>query len=250
MTTRRPTGVPDAVFTIRWEHRSAQFASPPQKLARDCGSTWWGNDAIPPGYWLNPPSVYQAADDCITLMIDPGTDFWQRTHYGFQNNNAHAYLWKTEKNFTSKCAARFDYKVRFDQAGVFVWVDQFNWIKVSLGYEDESLSSLGAVVTNNGYLDWTTRIAKQVGSFNTEYLKADSISSSRRIRAATGNNCVCATSPFLVKQRPTREPLMQPTCLPFQSQLVSIPAVRVNRALKLNLTVNSCLPLPRNTVSL
>lgn len=96
-------------------------------------------------------------------MIDPGTDFWQRTHYGFQDNNAHAYLWRTEKNFTFECAAQFDYKVRFDQAGVFVWVDQFNWIKVSLGYEDKSLSSIGAVVTNNGYLDWTSRNCETSG---------------------------------------------------------------------------------------
>jgi regulation of enolase protein 1 (concanavalin A-like superfamily) len=95
---------------------------------------------FPQGFWLNPPSVYQAADDCITLTTEPGTDSWQRTYYGFQNNNAHAHLWNS-----------------FDQAGVLVWVDQFNWIKVSLEYEDESLSRLGAVVTNNGYSDWSTR---------------------------------------------------------------------------------------------
>lgn len=122
-----------------------------------------GMKRFPQGFWLNPPSLYQAADDCITLTTEPGTDFWQRTYYGFQNNNAHAYLWKTEKNFTFECTARCHYKVRFDQAGVLVWVDQFNWIKVSLEYEDESLSRLGAVVTNNGYSDWSTRNCETSG---------------------------------------------------------------------------------------
>jgi uncharacterized protein len=112
---------------------------------------------------MNPPRHHEVAGDCVTFTTQPSTDLWQRTYYGFQNNNAHAYLWSSDQNFTCECTVRFDYKVRFDQAGILVWVDQFNWIKVSMEYEDESLSRLGAVVTNGGYSDWSTRDCETSG---------------------------------------------------------------------------------------
>lgn len=115
------------------------------------------------GEWINPPHHYEVTDDCISITTLPGSDLWQRTYYGFQNNNGHAYLWSIDNNFTFQCAVRFDYKVRFDQAGILIWVDQFNWIKIALEYENESFSRLGAVVTNGGYSDWSTRNCEMSG---------------------------------------------------------------------------------------
>lgn len=93
----------------------------------------------------------------MSFTTDPGTDFWQRTFYGFQNNNAPAYLFPCEENFTFSCHAQFDYKILFDQAGVLVWIDESNWIKASIEYDNDQFSRLGVVVTNNGYSDWSTR---------------------------------------------------------------------------------------------
>lgn len=109
------------------------------------------------GFWINPPAHSEVTSSTISLTTDPGTDFWQRTFYGFQNNNAPAYLISVDNNFTFSCRAGFDYSVLFDQAGILVWIDQFNWIKASIEFDNDHFSRLGVVVTNNGYSDWSTR---------------------------------------------------------------------------------------------
>ena len=50
------------------------------------------NDELNKYYWLNQPKrsvleLYQ-----LIIETEPGTDLWQRTYYGFQNNNAPAFL--------------------------------------------------------------------------------------------------------------------------------------------------------------
>ena len=47
-------------------------------------------------------------------------------------------------------------KKRFDQAGVILYLDSQNWLKASVEYENEDISRLGSVVTNNGFSDWAT----------------------------------------------------------------------------------------------
>lgn len=37
-----------------------------------------------------------------------------------------------------------------------MYLDSENWIKASIEYENEKFQHLGAVVTNNGYSDWST----------------------------------------------------------------------------------------------
>ena len=96
----------------------------------------------------------------------PGTDFWQRTYYGFQNDNAPALLMKTEEKYfsftvyfvqsTSIVKTEFNSKRRFDQCGVIIYQNSDNWIKASTEYENEEFQRLGSVVTNNGYSDWAT----------------------------------------------------------------------------------------------
>ena len=35
-----------------------------------------------------------------------------------------------------------------------MYLDSENWLKASIEYENEKISHLGSVVTNNGYSDW------------------------------------------------------------------------------------------------
>ena len=39
-------------------------------------------------YWTNEPKQYSISDSIITIVTEPNTDLWQRTYYGFQNDNA------------------------------------------------------------------------------------------------------------------------------------------------------------------
>lgn len=109
------------------------------------------------GTWLNTPSKYTIRNDCLTLTTEPNTDFWQRSYYGFRNNNAPALLFPIRENFTFSAKASFNYRKQFDQCGLIIYIDSDNWFKSSIEYENDRFSRLGSVVTNSGYSDWATK---------------------------------------------------------------------------------------------
>ena len=38
--------------------------------------------------WVRKPKQATISDDCIEIITESGTDLWQRTYYGFTNDNA------------------------------------------------------------------------------------------------------------------------------------------------------------------
>lgn len=106
--------------------------------------------------WLNRPKIYEVADQFVTMTTEPGTDFWQGTYSSLRNDNAPALLLESRANFTFTIKTSFNYRGRFDQAGLLIYLDSENWFKASVELEDESLSRLGSVVTNHGYSDWAS----------------------------------------------------------------------------------------------
>ena len=108
------------------------------------------------GKWINHPNHFEISESVIKLTTDPNTDFWQRSYYGFRNDNAPALLVENDKNFTFTVKVSFKYKKRYDQCGVIIYIDSENWFKASIEYETEHFSRLGSVVTNRGYSDWAT----------------------------------------------------------------------------------------------
>ena len=92
------------------------------------------------------------------MTTEPHTDLWQRTYYGFRNDNAPVLQMETEEEFFS-FTVKTDFSPshhRFDQCGVAVYLDSDNWLKGSIEYENEEFQRLGSVVTNRGYSDWAT----------------------------------------------------------------------------------------------
>ncbi len=107
--------------------------------------------------WTREPKRSEITHDKIIIYTDPNTDLWQRTYYGFQNDNAPALQLKTaEKFFSFTVKTEFESKVLFDQCGVVMYLDSENWLKASIEYENERFQRLGSVVTNLGYSDWAT----------------------------------------------------------------------------------------------
>lgn len=108
-------------------------------------------------FWNNQPAEYEWNADGLRITTQPGTDLWQRTYYGFRNDNAPMLLTRTaEPYFSLTLRTDFDSKRRFDQCGVIVYQNSDNWLKASIEYENEQFQRLGSVVTNNGFSDWAT----------------------------------------------------------------------------------------------
>lgn len=107
--------------------------------------------------WTREPKEYSLTDDRIVIITEPGTDLWQRTYYGFQNDNAPVLQMETEeKYFSFIVKTEFKSKHRFDQCGVVMYLDSENWLKASIEYENQEYQRLGSVATNHGYSDWAT----------------------------------------------------------------------------------------------
>lgn len=107
--------------------------------------------------WTRPPRDYAISESAVTILTEPGTDLWQRTYYGFCNDNAPVLQLQTEQQYFSfTVKTEFDSKRRYDQCGVVMYLDSENWLKASIEYENAEYQRLGSVVTNHGYSDWAT----------------------------------------------------------------------------------------------
>ncbi len=107
-------------------------------------------------FWFNEPE-YRITDGALEIETHLDTDFWQTTHYGFNRDNGHCLLTKVDFNFSLEVRTEFSYREQYDQCGLFIRVDERNWIKVSVELEGNRWSRLGSVVTNLGYSDWATK---------------------------------------------------------------------------------------------
>lgn len=107
--------------------------------------------------WTRKPRQAMIEKETVTIVTNPHTDLWQRTYYGFCNDNAPLLQARTEDKFFSfTVKTEFASKRRFDQCGVALYLDSENWLKASIEYENEEYQRLGSVVTNGGYSDWAT----------------------------------------------------------------------------------------------
>lgn len=102
---------------------------------------------------------------CLRVNTDGGTDFWQRTHYGFEADNGHFLHLSASADFVLTTKVSFRPVHQYDQAGLMVRLSPGCWLKTSVEFEPEGFNRLGAVVTNSQYSDWSTQpIAKDVNT--------------------------------------------------------------------------------------
>jgi hypothetical protein len=106
--------------------------------------------------WLHEPPRWQLAD-ALELTTAPDSDYWQRTHYGFQRDNGHFFSTPVRGDFVLSARLTSAPNAQYDQCGLLVRADSETWVKCSAEYETASHSRLGSVVTNLGYSDWATQ---------------------------------------------------------------------------------------------
>lgn len=107
--------------------------------------------------WMNPPGRETFEDNALVITTRENTDFWQRTHYGFQRDDGHFLYAELRDGFCLTASLKFEGQVQYDQCGLMARVDAENWLKCSIEYENPNQSRLGSVVTNLGYSDWATQ---------------------------------------------------------------------------------------------
>ena len=124
--------------------------------------------------WINPPGEFSLGNDRLTIITDPETDYWQRTYYGFQNNNGHAFVKLAEGNFTLVVKTEFEPVTQYDQCGIILFQDSENWVKASVECENKEFARLGSVVTNLGFSDWaSTDISSTINSMWYRFSRRD-----------------------------------------------------------------------------
>ncbi|UTH02505.1 DUF1349 domain-containing protein [Macrococcoides canis] len=107
--------------------------------------------------WTREPNHYEISHETIKIKTEPHTDLWQRTYYGFRNDNAPVLQMTSDERFFSfTVKTQFNTKHRFDQCGIALYMNSDNWLKASIEYENEDFQRLGSVVTNDGYSDWAS----------------------------------------------------------------------------------------------
>jgi regulation of enolase protein 1 (concanavalin A-like superfamily) len=103
--------------------------------------------------WYNEPSEWNEAEQSISITTDSKTDFWQKTHYGFQRDNGHFYYQEVDGDFVVTVKVSGQYKSLYDQAGLMVRHDENTWMKC--GIEFVHGKQFASTVVTRDYSDWS-----------------------------------------------------------------------------------------------
>ena len=115
--------------------------------------------------WWCAPARWSVDMEAHSLLLEPdaGTDFWQRTHYGFEADNGHFLYLVAAGDFVLTTKVKSRPANQYDQAGLMVRLSSRCWLKTSVEYEPDGPNRLGVVVTNDQYSDWSTQpLAKDI----------------------------------------------------------------------------------------
>jgi regulation of enolase protein 1 (concanavalin A-like superfamily) len=106
--------------------------------------------------WFNEPKKWSSNASGIIVHTDGNTDFWRKTHYGFERDNGHFYYRSLpgDQSFTATVNVRGKYNTLYDQGGLMLRIDEKNWIKCGVEYVDGNQFA-SVVVTVNGWSDWS-----------------------------------------------------------------------------------------------
>jgi uncharacterized protein len=146
--------------------------------------------------WLNEPAVWSGDASDLTVAVEPETDFWRTTHYGFVRDSGHF-------ADTGQMAVRFrgDFAAQYDQAGLMLRIDGEHWIKAGLELDGQLWLS---VVVTNGVSDWSQQPAPPPD--------ADGWYDIRAVRDGDSVQILCGDQPVRLAPFPEGELQSGPMC--------------------------------------
>jgi len=110
--------------------------------------------ALLEGKWTKEPVAARMDGDRFVVEAREGSDFWEKTFYGFCHRDGHAIL--APWDGTEAIEVSFDlssFTELYDQAGLMLWHGEDQWIKAGVEVND-GVAHVGAVVTDT-YSDWS-----------------------------------------------------------------------------------------------
>jgi regulation of enolase protein 1 (concanavalin A-like superfamily) len=109
----------------------------------------WGE-----GKWRTAPKAAREEGEHLIVEAVEGSDFWQKTLYGFEHDSGHVLLapWLASDAIEVSFNLR-GFTALYDQAGILLWHGPRHWIKAGIELND-GVPHLGAVVTSE-YSDWS-----------------------------------------------------------------------------------------------
>ena len=105
------------------------------------------------GRWTHEPVAAVLAGDRLRVTAVQGSDAWRTTSYGFVHDSEHALVQEFAGAAAVEVSFVLEFAEQFDQAGVFLRVDDRNWIKAGVEFSDGQ-PQVGAVVTRD-VSDWS-----------------------------------------------------------------------------------------------
>jgi len=96
--------------------------------------------------WLNEPASWQRTGDVLTVSVDPSTDFWRETGYGYIRDSGHVYGEVFAGDLDVSVRMRFTLGTQYDQAGVMLRADERTWLKTGVEFF-EGRARLSTVLT-------------------------------------------------------------------------------------------------------
>lgn len=114
-------------------------------------------DALQKFEWYNEPENVVFRDEEMRVVAECQTDFWQSKHHHYGKDNGHYFFTRRDNNFTFIAKWSFDENQPYAQCGVMLRVDEKNWIKASMMYDNPQRPMLGSSVTQSGYSDWAAQ---------------------------------------------------------------------------------------------
>lgn len=107
--------------------------------------------------WYNEPENVVFRDDDILITAIPQTDFWQSKHKGYGRDNGHFFFSRQDEDFSFAAKWSFSELKPYNQCGIMLRIDENNWIKAAVMYDNPELPMIGSSVTQNGYSDWAAQ---------------------------------------------------------------------------------------------
>ena len=113
--------------------------------------------------WYNEPQKWKITNNAMIMQVTPKTDYWRISHYGFTVDDAPFYYGTYGGEFEAKVKLTGDYRVRFDQMGLMIRIDQKNYIKTGVEFVDGKFN-ISTVVTNQKS-DWSVNPLEKAPPF-------------------------------------------------------------------------------------